>query len=86
MFPYIGNEMLCFTLKYLIILFKLFIIVSFNYGMEKCHSEMKNKKCSVSKMSKGNIFIFLNLVFWLEDFGVNVSEFSYNYSKIFLSL
>lgn len=46
----------------------------------------EKKKNFVSKVSKGNIFLFLNLVFCLEDFRVNVSEFSVNSSKTFLSL
>lgn len=53
--------------------------------MGKDHSEMKNK-CCISEVSKGNIFLFLNLVFCSEDFRVNVSEFSTLSSKLFLSL
>lgn len=37
---------------------------------------MNNKKCFISKVSKGNIFTFVNLVFCLGDFRANVPEFS----------
>ena len=46
----------------------------------------KVKKCFISKVSKEKIFLVLNVVFCLGDFRVNVSEFSINSSKIFLSL